>query len=73
MIPTRLEGHPSVCGFYTIYAAIHLFKFPQEELPKLTGVNDANLLFYKYSHVIVYQFTVFMRNSCNVINHLYTV
>ena len=24
---TRLQDHPSVCGFYTIYAEFHLFKF----------------------------------------------
>ena len=41
MIPTRRQGHPSVCGFYTIYAAFRLFKFQQVEL---TGVNDANVL-----------------------------
>ena len=40
-IPTRLQGHSSVCGFYTIYAAFHLFKFEQEEL---TGVNDVTVL-----------------------------
>ena len=41
MIPTRLQGHPSVCGFYAINAGFHLFKFQQEEL---TGVNDDNVL-----------------------------
>ena len=30
MMPAPLESHPSVCGFYTIYAAFHLFKFRQE-------------------------------------------
>ena len=41
MMPARLQSHPSVCGFYTIYAAFHLFKFRQEEN---TGVQDVNLL-----------------------------
>ena len=31
MMPEPLQSHPSVCGFYTIYAAFHLFKFQQEE------------------------------------------
>ena len=41
MMPAPLQSHPSVCGFYTIYAAFHLFKFRQEEI---TGVNDVNVL-----------------------------
>ena len=41
MMPAPLQSHPSVCGFYTIYAAFHLFKFRQEES---TGVHDVNLL-----------------------------
>ena len=41
MIPAPLQSHPSVCGFYTIYAAFHLFKFQQEEI---TGVQDVNVL-----------------------------
>ena len=41
MIPEPLQSHPSVCGFYTIYAAFRLFKFRQEEV---TGVHDANVL-----------------------------
>ena len=27
MIPEPLQSHPSACGFYTIFAAVHLFKF----------------------------------------------
>ena len=27
MMPEPLQSHPRVCGFYTIYAAFHLFKF----------------------------------------------
>ena len=41
MMPEPLQSHPSVCGFYTIYAAFHLFKFRQEEI---TGVQDVNVL-----------------------------
>ena len=41
MMPTPLQSHPSVCGFYTLFAAFHLFKFRQEEI---TGVHDVNVL-----------------------------
>ena len=41
MMPAPLQSHPSLCGFYTIYAAFHLFKFQQEEI---TGVHDVNVL-----------------------------
>ena len=41
MMPAPTQSHPSVCCFYTIYAAFHLFKFPQEEI---TGVHDVNVL-----------------------------
>ena len=41
MMPARLQSHPSVCGFYTTYAAFHLFKIRQEEI---TGVHDVNVL-----------------------------
>ena len=41
MMPEPLQSHPSVCGFYTIYAAFHLFKFRQEEI---IGGHDVNVL-----------------------------
>ena len=41
MMPEPLQSHPSVRGFYTIYAAFHLFKFLQEEI---TGVHDVYVL-----------------------------
>ena len=41
IMPEPLQSLPRVCGFYTIYAAFHLFKFRQE---KLTGVHDVNVL-----------------------------
>ena len=41
MMPEPLQSLPSVCGFYTIYSAFHLFKFRHEEI---TGVHDVNVL-----------------------------
>ena len=41
MMLEPLQSDPSVCGFYTIYAAFHLFKFWQEEI---TGVHVLNVL-----------------------------
>ena len=41
MMPAALHSNQSLCGFYTIYAALHLFKFRQEEI---TGVHDINVL-----------------------------
>ena len=41
MMPAPLQSHPSACGFYTIYAAFHLFKFQQEEI---TGAHDVGVL-----------------------------
>ena len=47
-IPAPLQSHPSVCGFYTIYAAFHLFKLRQEEI---TGVHDVNVLSFKSNYM----------------------
>ena len=41
MMPDPLQFHPSVCGFYTIYAAFHLFEFQQQEIK---GVHDVIVL-----------------------------
>ena len=41
MMPEPLQSHLSICGFFTIYVAFHLFKFRQEEI---TGVHDVNVL-----------------------------
>ena len=41
IMPDPLQSHPSVCGFYTIYAAFRLFNLLQEEI---TGVHDVNVL-----------------------------
>ena len=43
MMPETLQSHPSVCGFNTIYATFHLFKFRRAEI---TGVHDVNVLFF---------------------------
>ena len=48
MMPEPLQSHPSVCSFYTIYAAFHLFKFGQE---KITGVHDVNALSFKNNYM----------------------
>ena len=53
MMPARLQSHPSVCGFYTIYAAFHLFKFRQEEI---TGVHDVNVLSFMSNYMWFFQF-----------------
>ena len=48
MMPEPLQSHPSVCGFYTIYAAFHLFKFRQEEI---TGVHDVHVLSFISNYI----------------------
>ena len=48
MMPEPLQSHLSVCRFYTLYAAFHLFKFRQEEI---TGVHDVNLLSFISSYM----------------------
>ena len=41
MMPAPVQSQPSVCGFYTKYAAFHLFKFQQEDI---AGVHNVNIL-----------------------------
>ena len=41
IMPTQLQSHPSVCGFYTMYAVFHVFKLRQKEI---TVVHDVNVL-----------------------------
>ena len=48
MMPAPLQSHPIVCGFYTIYAAFHLFKFRHKEI---TGVHDVNLLSFMSNYM----------------------
>ena len=55
MMPDPLQSHPSVCGFYTIYAAFHLFKFRQEEI---TGVHDVIVLSFISNHMYFFNFSI---------------
>ena len=55
MMPAPLQSHPSVCGFYTKYAASHPFNFRQEEV---TGVHDVNVL--SFLLVIICDFPIFV-------------
>ena len=48
MMPEPLQSQPSVYGFYTIYAAFHLFKIRQE---KNTGVHDVKVLSFISSYM----------------------
>ena len=71
MMPEPLQSHPSVCGFYTIYAAFHLFKFRQEEI---TGVHDVDVLSFISNYM---EFRSFSNVSLQVIQclcwNLYTL
>ena len=49
MMPAPLLFNPSLCDFYTTYAAFHFFKFQQEEI---AGVHDVNVL----SFINIYMF-----------------
>ena len=53
MIPASLQSHPSVCGFYSKYAAFHLFKFQQEEI---TGVHDVNVPSFISNYMFFFNF-----------------
>ena len=48
MMPEPLQSHLSVCGFYTKYAASHLFKIRQEET---TRVHDVNVLSFMSNYI----------------------
>ena len=39
-MPEPLQSHPSVCRFYTIYAAFHLFQIRQEEIIVLSFISN---------------------------------
>ena len=54
MVPEPLQSHPNVCGFYTIYAAFHLFKFRQEEN---TGVQHVKVLSFISSYMYFFNFS----------------
>ena len=55
MMPEPLQSHTSVCGFYTTYAAFHLFKFRQEEI---TGVHDVNVLAFISNYMPFSNFSI---------------
>ena len=65
MMPEPLQSRLSVCGFYTIYAAFHLFKFRQEEI---TGVHDNNVLSFMSNYML---FSKFSNVNLQVIQCLY--
>ena len=69
MVRTRKQDHPSVCGFYKIYAAFHLFKFQQEEI---TGIHDVKALSFKINFVQSITNLLQMCNLYNVFAQLYT-
>ena len=48
MMPAPLQSHPNVFGFYTIFAAFHLFKLRQEEI---IGSHDVNVLSFKSNYM----------------------
>ena len=48
MMPDQLQSQPSVCSFFTVYAAFHLFKFRQEEI---TGVHEVNVLSFTSNYM----------------------
>ena len=52
MMPAPLQSHPSVCSFYTIYAAFHLLKFQQEEL---TVVHVVDVLSFISNNMYFFQ------------------
>ena len=57
MMPEPVQSLPNACGFYTIYAASHLFKFRHEEF---TGVNDVNVISFTSKYML--HFNLFNAN-----------
>ena len=55
MMPEPLQSEHSDCGFYTIYAAFHLFNFRQKEF---TGVRDVNVLSFKSNYMKLSIFSI---------------
>ena len=54
MMTEPLQSHPSVCGFYTKYAAFHLFKFRREEI---AGVHDVTVLSFRSNYKKFFNFS----------------
>ena len=48
MMPKPIQFHSSLCTFYAIYAAFHVFKFRQGEI---TGVHDVNVLSFLGNYI----------------------
>ena len=69
MMPEPLQSHPSVCGFYTICAAFHLFKFRQEEN---TGVHYVNLLSFISNYMQFSNFSNFPTREIPVLLQRFT-
>ena len=63
IVRTRLQDHLSVCGFYTIITAFHLFKFQQEEI---TGVHDVFVLSFINNFMWLITNLLWMCNFYNV-------
>ena len=67
MIPKTQHCLPSICNFFTIYAAFHLFKFRQEGI---TGVHSVDVVsfsssYWNFFHLLMYNsnlFSVFVNN-----------
>ena len=57
-MPAQLQSHSTVCGFFTTYAAFHLFKFRQDEN---TGVQEFDVLCFIGNYM--YYFNVFLMNA----------
>ena len=55
MMQEPLQSHPSVCSFYTIYAAFQLFKFRQE---KNIGVHDVYELSFIGNYMQFFNFSI---------------
>ena len=56
------KSHYSVCSFYTIYAAFHVFKYRQEEI---TGVHDIKVFSFISNYM---QFFIFLIKMCGLYN-----
>ena len=70
MMPEPQQFHPSVCSWYTIYAAFHLFKFRQEEN---TGVHDVNVLSFITNYMYYFKsFNVIVQPLQNICVCLYS-
>ena len=54
MMPEPQQSHPSVCSFYTMYAAFPLFKFREEEI---TGVHDVNVFSFISNYMSFFSFS----------------